>query len=97
MFENSTSEIEEMPKTSYWELIWCFSNGGDEVSMCHFKEIYSWLENRCVCIRGPKMVPKLYKNAAQMVPNAPPTPIPIAGVSKSLLPGGKNKKENNIC
>ena len=26
-------------------MIWCYSNRGDEASMCHFKEIDFWLNN----------------------------------------------------
>ena len=34
----------------------CFvSNRGDEVSMCHFKEIALWLKNIFVWHRGPKI------------------------------------------
>ena len=73
-------------------LICSLSNGGDKVSMCHFKEIYlgltkiiSWI---LVGIGGPKIVLKW----TQMVPNGPKmvlAPIPIPGVSKSLVPEGK--------
>ena len=55
--------------------------------MCHFKESYFGLKTYIFCIGGPKMDPKW----SQMLP-----PIPIPGVGKRLLPGGKKLRKNTL-
>ena len=68
--------------------------------MCNFKETYFGFKTLLsVLHRGPMMVLnniKIILKWSQMVP--PPIPIPIPGVSKSLLPGGKQirKKKNTL-
>ena len=70
--------------------------------MCDFKEFDFGLKNIYLCcIGGPKMVLKLIQNDPKVVPNGPkwsppfaPIPIPIPGVSNSLLPGGKTMGKN---
>ena len=75
-------------------------NIGDEVSMCHFKEVDFWLKNIFGDIGGPKMIlilvqhgSKLIPKLSQMVPNRAPPPKKkrrkTNGVSKRLLPGSK--------
>ena len=52
--------------------------------------VLKWIQKDVKLIQhGLKMFPKWCQNGSKIVPNGPPLPIPIPGVSKSLLPGGK--------
>ena len=59
-----------------------YPNRGDEVIMCHFKDVYLLVEQKYLfCIGGPKMV----LNGLKMVPNIPPpSPIPIPSEVKQI-------------
>ena len=82
---------------SKYRLAYCFSNRGDEVSMCHFKENHLWLKTYIFCIGGPKMDLKrvqMVPKWSQMLPS--PSPASANVVSKRLLPGGKQIKKKHI-
>ena len=66
----------------------CFGWKAEFVGIGGPEMVLKWIQN------GVKMNPEWF----QMVPNGPitPIPIPIPGVSKSLLPGGKQtRKQQN--
>ena len=65
----------------YKGLIYCFSNRVDEVCMCHFKEIYLWLDN----LFGPKMDLTLSLNGSKMDLNGPKCPPPSPSPSQPCL------------
>ena len=45
---------------------------------------------------GPNMVQKNPYTYPKKITNGPPIPIPIPGVSKSLLPGGRNVRKKHL-
>ena len=77
----------------------------NEVSMCHFEEKYVRLKNISVWHRRLqnylKNDPKLIQNGPKAIPTwsqifPPPIPIPIPGVSNSLLPGDKQIRTKHM-
>ena len=83
-------------------MLWCYSNIGDKVSMCHFKEVYFgliflfWGGGYKGSQNGLKVDPKLFLNGPKMIPNGPPPLHPHPRRQQKSRTRGADKLEKNI-